>query len=94
MGWRRSMNFSRQFRRYRERCHVDDKPDGRRRSRVNFHSFRRWAATQMERGGHHESLVARVLGHKLAGMSFGTYSDGASVEQLRAVVNAIRLPKD
>jgi integrase len=58
-GWdgARSMNFSRNFRRYRERCHVDDKPEGRRRSRVNFHSFRRWFATKAEQAGHHETLA-------------------------------------
>jgi integrase len=93
-GWdgARSMNFSRRFRRYRERCGVDES-EGRRRSRVNFHSFRRWAATKMEQAGHHEHLVARIMGHKVQGMSFGLYSGGALVAQLRAVVESVKLPR-
>jgi integrase len=89
----RSFAAGKRFGKYRQRCGVHDKPDGRRRSRVNFHSWRRWFATKAERAEHHEHLVSRVLGHRLAGMSFGVYSGGALVEQLRAVVESVKLPR-
>jgi integrase len=67
--------------------------DGRRRSLVNFHSFRRWFITTAERAGQPESTIALVVGHKRPGMTLGTYSQGASLRQLRSCVEAVRLPK-
>jgi integrase len=93
-GWdgARSMAFSKRFRTYRERVGVDDREPGRRRSRVNFHSCRRWFASKCDEAGCRESDVARILGHSVKGMSFGVYSGGTSLEQLRSVVESVRLP--
>jgi integrase len=96
-GWdgARGMAFSKRFATYRRRQGVDDmrgQGGNRRRSRVNFHSFRRWFSTKCEQAGVPEALAARVLGHKISSMSYGVYSGGASLEQLRGVVEAVRLP--
>lgn len=80
------------FVRYRKACGVEEKEDGKRRSNVNFHSFRRWFATKAEQAGFHKSLIERVTGHKPTGEALGTYSGGASLAQKREVVEAVRLP--
>lgn len=102
-GWdgARSMAFSKRFGAYRKKLGIHDKTgsDGgqagreRRRSRVNFHSFRRWFITVCERTGQPEHLVARIVGHKITTMSYGVYSGGADMDQLRPVVNAVKLPE-
>jgi integrase len=86
--------FGKCFARYRERLGVDDKRDGKRRSLVNFHSFRRWFVTQAEQAGHPESTIAAVVGHAggRKGITFGKYSGGPSDEQRRACVEAVKLP--
>lgn len=91
-GRERSMPASKAFTKYRRRVGVDDVVEGRRRSRVNFHSFRRWFATKAEQAGQLESVIAAVLGHRRPGMTFGRYSEGPSMEQLRTCVEAVRLP--
>ncbi|MBZ9881725.1 tyrosine-type recombinase/integrase [Mesorhizobium sp. CA10] len=86
--------FGKRFARYRERLGVDDKREGKRRSLVNFHSFRRWFITEAERGDIPESTIAAVVGHEEGrkGMTFGVYSRGPSDEQMRACVEAVKLP--
>lgn len=64
----------------------------KRRSLVNFHSFRRWFITQAERAGQAKTIIEAVVGHKREGMSFGTYSGGPSEAQHRACVEAVKLP--
>jgi integrase len=96
-GWdgARGMAFSKRFATFRRKLGVDDmlgQGGTRRRSRVNFHSFRRWFSTKCEQAGIPEHLTARVLGHEIASISYGVYSGGASVEQLRGVVEAVKLP--
>jgi integrase len=59
---------------------------------VNFHSFRHGVASELERAGATQTDVARVLGHKIPGMSFGTYSRGPGLARLRNVVELIRYP--
>ncbi|WP_321335022.1 tyrosine-type recombinase/integrase [Breoghania sp.] len=86
--------FGKRFGRYRERLGVDDQREGKRRSLVNFHSFRRWFVTEAERAGQPESTIAFVVGHAEGrkGITFGTYSRGPSDAQMRACVEAVRLP--
>ncbi len=93
-GWdnRRSDVFTKRFATYRRRLGVDELREDKRRSLVNFHSFRRWFITAAEQAGNSENIVMRVVGHKLQGMAFGVYSGGASLEQLRACVESVRLP--
>jgi integrase len=89
----RSMPLSKQFTRYRRKVGVDDTREGVRRSRANFHSFRRWFATKAEQAGQHPHIIEAVLGHRRLGMTLGVYSGGPSVEeQMRAVVEAVKLP--
>jgi integrase len=80
------------FTAYRRELKLDDRREGRRQADADFHSFRRWFVTKAEQAGQDEWLVARVVGHKPSGFTFGTYSGGAAPDQALAVVAAVRLP--
>jgi integrase len=80
------------FTRYRRAVGVDETRPGRKRALTNFHSFRRWFITRAEQAGQPENVIASVVGHQRLGMTFGVYSRGPSMEQLRACVEAVRLP--
>lgn len=88
----RSAAIGKRFGRYREDVGVHEKGNGRRRSRVNFHSFRRWFVTAAVRARQPEHIVAQVVGHRLAGMTLGVYHGGDTLDALRACVEAVRLP--
>jgi integrase len=77
---------------YRKGVGVDEVVKGNRRSRVNFHSARRWWITKAEQAGVPENLIGAVVGHRRPGLSLGLYSAGPSMEQLRQAVEAVRLP--
>lgn len=94
-GWdgNRTMALTKRFRYFRERLGVDDKREGSRRSKVNFHSFRRWFATKTEEAGQRENVVAAVMGHaKNIGLTFGHYSKAEMTELKRMCVEAVNLP--
>jgi integrase len=91
-GRERSMPASKAFTRYRRLMGVDDQVQGHRRSRVNFHSFRRWFITKAEQAGQQPHIIEALVGHKREGMSLGRYSAGPSFEQLKACIEAVRLP--
>ncbi len=86
--------FGKRFASYRKARNVNDKVPGQRRGRVNFHSFRRWFATEAERAGQPESIIAAVLGHAKGRQSItpSVYSGGPSDDQKRRCVEAVRLP--
>jgi integrase len=88
----RSMPLVKSFNRYRKSVGVDESRPGRRRSLVNFHSFRRWFITKAEQAGQPEHIIAAVVGHKREGMTLGLYSAGPSRDQFKACVEAVRLP--
>ncbi|MET4689194.1 DUF6538 domain-containing protein [Sinorhizobium fredii] len=88
----RSFKTSNQFTEYRRRVGVDDQKEGKRRSLVNFHSFRRWFATKAEQAGQPEGIISAVIGHKRNGITLGVYSAGPLLEQARQCVEAVRLP--
>ncbi len=88
----RSMAVSKRFGRYRQKCGVDEKLEGIRRSLVNFHSWRRWFITKAEQAGIEPWVIEAVVGHKRQGESLGRYSAGPSVEQRRQCIEAVRLP--
>jgi integrase len=95
-GWdnSRTMAVSKRFATYRRSVGVDDVPPGQRRSRVDFHSFRRWFAHECEMAGHHETLVARVMGHsKGVSITYGTYSKAQPLELMKTCVESVRLPR-
>ncbi|BBF94216.1 tyrosine-type recombinase/integrase [Blastochloris tepida] len=88
----RSFKASTAFTTYRRSVGVADEAPGRRRSLVNFHSFRRWFITKAERAGQAEHIIASVVGHARPGMTLGRYSAGPEFEQLRVCVEAVSLP--
>lgn len=87
--------FGKRFNRYRKALKVDDVRDGKRRSAVNFHSARRWFITQARHAGHAKETIKDIVGHVPGekDITFGTYTKGASEEQNRACVDAVKLPK-
>lgn len=82
------------FIRYRRHLGVDDTRPGKRRSLVNFHSFRRWFTTQARHAGQTVETIGDLIGHSQGKqtITFGVYTPGASEEQLKACVEAVRLP--
>ena len=88
----RSFKASNAFTEYRRQCGVDERVDGRRRSLVNFHSFRRWFITKAERAGYSGDLIAAIVGHKRRGMTLGRYSEWPEMKMARKCVNTVRLP--
>ncbi|RWC40549.1 MAG: integrase [Mesorhizobium sp.] len=88
----RSFKASNHFTGYRRDVGVEDVRDGKRRSLVNFHSFRRWFITKAEQAGQPESTIQTVVGQKRASIAFGVYSAGPTLEQLTVCVQAVRLP--
>ncbi|MDQ0475239.1 DUF6538 domain-containing protein [Labrys wisconsinensis] len=89
----RSFKASNAFTAYRRQVGVDDVVPGKRRSLVNFHSFRRWFITKAEQADQAEGIIAAVVGHKRKGMTLGRYSAGPLLEQARRCVEAVRLPR-
>jgi integrase len=65
---------------------------GLNRERLCFHSFRHTVAGALEAAAVSQTDAARVLGHKIAGMSYGTYSSGPGLKRLAAVVEEIAYP--
>ncbi|WMS40820.1 tyrosine-type recombinase/integrase [Acuticoccus sp. MNP-M23] len=88
----RSMPAVKAFTHYRRKVGVDEQLPGRRRSLVNFHSFRRWFATKAEEAGQPLHIIESVTGHTRQGTLADRYSKGPSLEQRRACVEAVRLP--
>jgi integrase len=81
------------FTRYRRSLGIQE-GEGRR-SRANFHSFRRWFITSaVNAKPEAPHLVSLLVGHTEGrrGMTLGRYWAGADDAALRAVVEAVRLP--
>jgi integrase len=89
----RSMPISKRFGRYMRARKVAVLLEGKRRSLVNFHSFRRWFVTKAEQAGQPVHIIEAVVGHTRSGMTLGVYSGGPSTEQLRACVESVKLPQ-
>lgn len=88
----RSMPAVKAFGYYRQKLGVTDKVAGKRRDRVNFHSFRRWFITKAYQAGQAEIVVQTVVGHKPQSVGGAVYLGGLTHEQLRACVEAVKLP--
>lgn len=86
--------FSKRFAAYRKKLKIEDVRIGKRRSLVNFHSFRRWFVTQAEQAGQQESIISEVVGHEEGrkSITLKVYSGGPSDEQKRICVEAVALP--
>ncbi len=94
-GWdgNRTMAVSKRFATYRRRVGVDDRREGSRRSKVNFHSFRRWFITKADEAGHPRDLIAAIVGHERGGVTLGVYSQADLRERMRRCVEAVKLPR-
>lgn len=87
----RSASASQAFTRYRRSLSIGA-PEGDA-SDVDFHSWRRWFTTKAEQASQPPHIIDFVTGHKRPGETLGRYSKGPSLEQMRACVEAIKLPK-
>ena len=55
-----------------------------------FHSLRKTVATQLEQAGVLENVASDILGHeKAATLSYGLYSAGTSINQMKFALEAI-----
>ncbi|MDY8109211.1 integrase [Fulvimarina sp. 2208YS6-2-32] len=90
----KSFKASGHFLDYRRSIGVDEVVPGHRRSKVNFHSFRRWFATKAEQADQPPHIISAVIGHSNGrqGMTLRTYSSGPKIEQARRCVEAVHLP--
>lgn len=88
----RSMPAVKAFGYYRKRMGVTDAVEGKRRDRVNFHSFRRWFITKAYQANQPEIVVQIVVGQKPQSVAAKVYLGGLTQEQLRGCVEAVRLP--
>lgn len=86
--------FGKRFNRYRKHLGVDDVRPGKRRSLVNFHSARRWFVSEARHAGQPLETIKDVVGHApdKKEVTFGVYTKGASEQQLRDCVGAVKLP--
>lgn len=87
--------LSKAFGRRRKALGVTEVVDGKRRSLVNFHSFRRTFITKARHAGFAEADIADVVGHDTdanKSMTFGVYTEGAAMDRRRAVVEAVKVP--
>lgn len=86
--------FGKRFARFRKKLGVDDVRPGHRRSLVNFHSARRWFVTEARHAGQPKETISDVVGHvpDRKDVTFGVYTRGASSAQMRACVEAVKLP--
>jgi integrase len=88
----RSGALSQRFVRYRIKLRVHEAEAGRRHSRVDFHSCRRWFVTQCRQGGIDRATVAAVVGYEVGNLTDDVYSGGPSLDQRRQCVESVRLP--
>lgn len=87
----RSSAISKRFNRYRRSLGVDDRIEGRRHARIDFHSWRRWFATQARRTSD-RAIVANILGHEVGNITDDVYSDGPDWAMQEACVRSVQLP--
>lgn len=88
----RSMPAVKAFTYYRRTIGVTDAVEGKRRDRINFHSFRRWFVTKAIQAGQAELTVQIVVGHKPQSVVAGVYLGGLTMEQMAECVEAVKLP--
>ena len=89
---KRSAALSKRFGRYRRAVGVHEREDGRRHSRVDFHSWRRWFVTEARNAGADQAVVAAVVGHEVGNITYDVYAGGPSEALLRVCVEAVRVP--
>jgi integrase len=65
---------------------------GMKRDGLCFHSLRHTVAQRLEAAAVSQTDAARVTGHAIEGMTYGTYSSGPGLKRLAAVVEEIAYP--
>jgi integrase len=98
----RSSPAVKSFARLRRKLGIDERPNGRHQSNVDFHSWRRWfsrkAREALEAGvkGFTPWTIAEVLGHdpeeQPLPMTMARYAGPAALEARRACVEAVKPP--
>lgn len=99
----RSDPLSKRFTRYRRKCGVDERPNGKMKSNVDFHSFRRWFtrkarnAMLLPNAGFDEWSVVAIVGHTergkpAASMTMNHYPGEDTSEIKRRCIEAVKLP--
>lgn len=99
----RSQAASKAFGHYRRGLGIDERPNGKRQSNVDFHSFRRWfhakARDALNAGaqGFTAWTLSELVGHgtKDAGpleLTMKTYPGKSPISALKACVEAVQLP--
>lgn len=88
----RSFKTSNHFTDYRRSTGVDEVVEGKRRARVNFHSFRRWFISRAEQAGVEEDLINAIVGHKRGSIALDVYSEGPVMKRARRAVAKVKLP--
>lgn len=91
------------FTRLRRKLGIDERPNSKRQSNVDFHSWRRWfilkAREALERGtkGFTAWTIADVVGHdpeeQPLPMTMGRYPGRAGLAARRACIEAVKLPR-
>lgn len=101
----RGQGITKRFVAIRRQLGVDERLSGRRQSRIDFHSFRRWfirkAIDALHHGakGYDQWTIADVVGHDREttdaglGMTMGRYPGAAPEAAKRACVEAVKLPR-
>jgi integrase len=83
------------FNKFGDRSNAVGKRFGRLKQRLGygpdhvFHSLRKGFATQLENAGQPLNVVARLMGHTQDNQSFGNYSDGLVLEELKRAINHV-----
>lgn len=88
----RSFKTSNHFTDYRRLCGVTHDVPDKRRSLVNFHSFRRWFISRLEQAEVPANLIAGIVGHKNGTITLDVYSEGPLMRSARRAVAKVRLP--
>lgn len=92
---RRAPVMSARFYKFRLARQVDDKPAGKKMSRVNFHSFRRWFISEAVKAGTPMHVLRQVVGHEQpkSDVTLSTYFRGELEQAKAACVNAVVMPE-
>jgi integrase len=85
--------FVKTFTRHRRSIGVDNPDKRTERNRTTFHSLRHNWGTACEKVGTSQTDAARVMGHELNALTYGLYSEGLSLDRLKAVVEAVKYPE-
>lgn len=92
---KRAPVMSARFYKFRLDRKVDDKPEGKKVSRINFHSFRRWFVSEAVKAGTPVHVLRQVVGHQQpkSDVTLSTYFRGELEQAKVACVNSVVMPE-